>query len=294
MGQSATRSGLLLALAGFALLSVGDAVIKSMAGQWPGTAVATLRYAFGAIGLGLILWFREGLAGFRLPLPLVQLGRGAAVAFATVCFFLGIFLMPLAEATVINFVNPMLTALLSALFLKERAPRAAWVATILAFLGVLIVLRPDTGELGWAALLPLLAALGMGVLMILNRITANVGSVIQMQFAVAALAVPFLIGATLAGHLSGAEGFVVPMPEPSVILRCLIVAGSASVAHMLIYMATMRASAAVVAPMLYVQLLAATVLGWVVFGDRPDLTTGLGALLIIGGGLYLWRSQTER
>jgi drug/metabolite transporter (DMT)-like permease len=291
MSRSATRNGLLLALAGFALLSAGDAIVKSIAGQWPGTAVAALRYVFGAIGLGIALWMREGRAGFRVPMPWVQFWRGATVSFASLCFFAGIFLMPLAEATVINFVNPMLTALLSAFFLKERAPRAAWVATAMAFVGVIIVVRPDAGHLGWAAVLPLLAALGMGILLILNRITSGAGSILQMQFLVAIMAVPFLVGATIAGHLSGLEGWVVTMPTLSVILRCMVVAGTASMAHMLVYMATMRASAAVIAPMLYVQLLVATVLGWALFGDRPDLATGIGALFIVGGGLYLWNSQ---
>ena len=64
MTSSSARSGLLYALCGFALLSIGDAVIKSIAGAWPGTAVAALRYSIGAIGLGALLLLKEGRQGF--------------------------------------------------------------------------------------------------------------------------------------------------------------------------------------------------------------------------------------
>lgn len=77
------RNGLLFALAGFVLLSVGDAVIKTMAGQWPPTAIAMTRYLLGALGLAAILTAREGRAGFSLPHPGVQLLRGAGVALSS-------------------------------------------------------------------------------------------------------------------------------------------------------------------------------------------------------------------
>lgn len=118
------RSGLLYALCGFALLSIGDAIIKSIAVAWPGTAVAALRYSIGASGLAILLFLREGRAGFVLPHPKMQLLRGFAVAAATVCFFSSLFLMPLADATAIAFTSPMITALLGALILKERTSAA--------------------------------------------------------------------------------------------------------------------------------------------------------------------------
>jgi drug/metabolite transporter (DMT)-like permease len=289
--QSDHIKGLIFAFAGFSLLSVGDAVIKSIHGAWPGTAIAALRYSFGALGLGAMLWRKDGRKAFRLPMPWVQLGRGASVAFASASFFIGLFLMPLAEATVIQFASPILTALLSALILKEAAPRAAWVATMLAFLGVLIVLRPNIAALGPAALLPLCCALGMALMMVFNRMAAGAASVLAMQFMISAIASPLLIGAAIAGHFSGIAALAVSLPAPSIVLRCGIVAVSASGAHALIYLATMRASAALIAPMTYVQLLVAVTLGAIVFGNTPDTATLAGAALIIGGGLYLWRSQ---
>ncbi|MDE2596940.1 MAG: DMT family transporter [Sphingomonadales bacterium] len=288
------RSGLLFALAGFALLSCGDAVVKSMTGLWAPTAIATTRYVLGAIGLAALLAQRQGRAGFTVPLPRVQLMRGAAVAMATVGFFSAIFVMPLSEATSITFTSPMITALLAALFLGEPARRETWIASLVAFAGVLVVLRPNFAVLGWAALLPLLSAVGMSLLMIGNRASAGKATPLAMQFLVAAMASPLLIVATLAGHFSGIARFAVHWPQWSVVARCALVACSASFAHWFIYMGTTRAGAASIAPMTYVQLVVALVLGWLLFGDVPDAVAMLGAAVIVAAGLYLWWAGRSR
>jgi drug/metabolite transporter (DMT)-like permease len=294
MIASPAKNGLLYALAGFALLSCGDAVIKSMAGEWPGTAVAALRYCLGAIGLGALLWTQEGRAGFIIPKPKMQLLRGVSVAIATIAFFMAIFAMPLSEATSIVFISPMLTAILSAVFLGERAARATWIAAGTAFCGVLIILRPDLMALGPVAILPLIAALAMAFMMIGNRSVAGSGSALQMQFLIAVIAVPVLLLATLLGHFSGYAGLAVGYPSWSVVGRCLIVAVSASTAHWLVYMGTTRSSAAAIAPMVYAQLLVALALGIIFYGEWPDATALFGASIIVGAGLYLWYNQRPR
>jgi drug/metabolite transporter (DMT)-like permease len=294
MTQPNARTALLLALSGFAVLSFGDALVKTMAGQWPGTAVAALRYTGGAVGLAIVVAVTEGRSGFRVPMPWLQFGRGAGVSIATICFFLGVMAIPLADATAIQFTSPMITGILSAVLLGEKAPKAVWGATVLAFAGVLVVLRPNVLALGAPALYPVGAAVGMACLMICNRRAAGAASPVAMQFLVAMMAAPMLIVAASLLALSGAPQFQVPVPPASVVVKCLVIACTATVAHLLIYMAVVRASAAVVAPMTYVQLLVAAALGWILFGAAPDLSTFGGAALIIGGGLLLWRSQRPR
>jgi drug/metabolite transporter (DMT)-like permease len=278
-------------LCGFALLSIGDAVIKSIAGAWPGTAVAALRYSIGAIGLGTLLFLKEGRQGFAMPLPKLQWLRGFSVAMATICFFSSIFLMPLADATAIGFTSPMITAIFSAIFLHERTHATKWIAIFVAFGGVLMIMRPNVMELGWVALLPLAAAMSMAFMIIGNRAVAGTGSPLLMQFLVASLAVPFILGAALIGHFSGVEALHVGVPDWTIIARCTLVAVTASFAHWLIYMATTRASAAEIAPMTYVQLLIAVGLGIILFGDWPDLTSLAGAGIIVASGLILWRGS---
>lgn len=284
-------SGLVLAAAGFAVLSIGDATAKTMAGEWPGTAIAVTRYIIGLVGLGIALVLIEGRKSFAIPHPGLQLLRGIGVSAGTFGVFMGVHVMPLADATAIVFTSPMLTALISALFLGEKATRPVWISTILAFAGVLIVLRPEVARIGWAAGYPLIAAVGMATLMVANRRVAGTASALAMQFLVALFATPVLALLALVTSASGAPVFHIGPPDWTILARCLIIATSGTVAHLLIYLATTRASAAIIAPMTYVQLLAATVYGFILFRSVPDAATYAGAALIIGGGLYLWHSQ---
>ena len=294
MQSRTVGSALGMALLGFTILSFGDAVVKTMAGQWPGSAVAALRYCFGAIGLGVAVVLVHGRAGLVMPRPWLQFGRGAAVGLATICFFLGVMAMPLADATAIQFTSPILTAILSGLVLREPVPRSALLATLLAFAGVLVVLRPNLAALGAPALYPIGAAFGMAWLIIFNRKSAGDAPVLVMQFVLALFAAPLLVAVAWALSASGGAGFRIGWPSAEVVAKCALVAFTASTGHLLLYAATVRASAALVSPMTYVQLIAATALGWGWFGDAPDLPTYLGAALIIAGGLWLWRSQRPR
>jgi drug/metabolite transporter (DMT)-like permease len=282
-----------LALAGFSCLSLGDAVVKSLHGSFPAPAISALRYVFGALGLGIALLIRDGPGGFVCPMPRIQILRAAAVSLSTFCFFIAIFAMPLATATAVQFTTPMITAVISAMYLKERAPRAVWVAIALAFTGVLIVLRPEVSALGISIIFPLLSALGLSLLMIFNRTASGSASLLTLQFLVALFACPILLVATALLHFFGPAAFHINTLNASIILRCAIVAVTGTVSHFLIFMATQRTSAAVIAPMLYVQLLIAVFIGWQFYGDPPDAMTIGGAAFVILGGLYLWRSERQ-
>jgi drug/metabolite transporter (DMT)-like permease len=112
-----------------------------------------------------------------------------------------------------------------------------------------------------------------------------------MQFLVASLAVPFILTAAVLGHFSGVPTLHIGMPDWTIVARCAFVAVTASFAHWLIFMATTRASAADIAPMTYVQLLVALVLGMLVFGDLPDIASLTGSGIIIASGVLLWRKS---
>src|SRR3546814_9359245 len=103
---------------------------------------AFFRSVFVAAALVVLLAIRHGRAGFVVPRMGIQFGRGASVAMATLCFYVGVQLMPLADVTAVQFVSPVFVALLSPLMLSERTPVVAWVSTLVAMTGVMIVLRP--------------------------------------------------------------------------------------------------------------------------------------------------------
>lgn len=283
------RKALLLALTGFVMLSIGDVVVKTMAGVWPASGIAALRWAIGAAGLAAIVGLQGGRAGFAMPKPQLQLARGAVVAIASLSFFASLHLIPFADAVAIVFLSPVLVALYSAIVMGERITLTAWAAIALAFGGVLVVLRPNVAELGAPALLPLLAAFGMAALFLLNRRAAGLAPPLLMQLLIAPAAVPLLIGAAIAGHVSGT--MPIPVPDLGTVLKVLIVAICATAGHLLIYRATENASAATIAPMTYVQILVAVAAGWLFFGEPPDATVVGGAGMIVVAGLLLWSAQ---
>jgi drug/metabolite transporter (DMT)-like permease len=286
--QQSDRAGLLYALAGFCTLSIGDAIIKGMAGEWPAPAMAATRYVAGTILLAILLVRSEGPAGLSLPREPLQWLRGVAISLSAVGMFLAVWLMPLAEATTIAFTQPMITAVLAALVLGERARPSTWLATLVAFAGVFLVLRPNFATAGWGVLFPLMGATGMAVTIIANRRVHGRASVLAMQYYMSVTAMLFLLAATTAGHFTGMDTFRMHWPDWTVAARCVFIGLTATLAQWLIYMGTAKAGAGTVAPMTYGQLLMATVLGAAFFGDRPDLTALAGAAIIIGAGLFLW------
>lgn len=282
------RAGLLYALAGFCTLSIGDAIVKGMAGEWPAPAMAAMRYVTGTALLVLLIARHEGVAALRLPRDPLQWVRGVAISLSAMGMFLAVWLMPLAEATTIAFTQPMITAVLAVVLLGERARLSTWIATLLAFAGVFLILRPNFSTAGWGVLFPLVGAAGMAVTIIANRKVTGRASVLALQYYMSVTAMLFLIAATLAAHFSGIETFRMHWPDWSVAARCVLIGFTATLAQWLIFMGTVKAGAGTVAPMTYGQLLMAGALGAAFFGDWPDVTGLLGAVVIIGAGLFLW------
>jgi drug/metabolite transporter (DMT)-like permease len=128
----------------------------------------------------------------------------------------------------------------------------------------------------------------MAVTIIANRAVTGRASILAMQYYMSITAMIFLLFASAAGHFSGVDKFALSWPHWSVIARCALIGITATLAQWLIFMGTVKAGAGTVAPMTYGQLLMATVLGLIFFGDAPDATALLGAAIIIGAGLFLW------
>ncbi|MFM6854729.1 MAG: DMT family transporter, partial [Sphingopyxis sp.] len=288
------RSALMIALCAFTLLSCGDALIKSTGGAWPGTAVALLRFASAAVGLGLILWWREGRAGFATRHMAVHIARGASLAIGSLFFFMSLFVMPLAEATAIVFISPALVTLLSAIIMRERIPPSSVVAIALATTGVALVLRPNVAALGWSAVLPLVSAMGMASLLLLNRVSGKNSGPIAAQFWAAFWCTPFCLIAAVAGQWSAIPSLHIIAPSPYVVGACLTIAVTASISHGMLYVATTRASAARIAPATYIQIMVALLLGAVLFHHWPDWISLAGTICVLAGGLCLWYGAAHR
>lgn len=294
MSEGTVKSGVLLAILGFSILSVGDAVLKTMAPDWPVTAVAALRFVIGAVALTTLLMVKEGRKSLFPNKPWLQVARGFCLAGASLTFFSAIFLMPLAEAMAITFLSPLLTALFSGPLLGEKVKRVVWLGCAVGLFGVLLILRPNLALLGWPALLPLVSAIFFALIIITNKASMGSGSALAMQTYMAVIASCILVFAAFLAHFSGIETFQVTWPNYDVALRCAFVAFTASTAHWLIYLGTARSGASQVAPAAYIQMLVAIILGWWMFSDIPDTVTVVGATIIIGAGIYLWRDDVRK
>ena len=286
--DAALQQGLLLALIAFCGFPIGDTLIKSLAGEWPALAVAALRFWLGTLIFTVIVLWRLGPAGLLVRRPLVHFCRGCFLTLATATFFSALYLLPLADAAAIQFINPLLTALAGAWLLGERLNGAGWSAILLGFVGVLVMLRPAGEAYGLAALLPLASAFGVTGLIVLNRIAATQSSIWTAQLHMAFWAACLLSLLALGTQSFGGAFAVTAWPGQRVLWTCVIVSITAGTCHYLLYAATERAGASAIAPIVYVQLPVATLLSVLVFADPIDTLTLLGGGLILSSGLILW------
>jgi drug/metabolite transporter (DMT)-like permease len=222
------------------------------------------------------------LVQVRWPLHLV---RGVMSVFMMVTFAYGLKSLSLAKAYSIFFVAPLLITLLSILFVGERVRRPQWLALGLGFIGVLIVLKPDTGGFGWWGTLALLGtALGYAISSVLVKILGRTDSTQAMMFWMTCM---LAIGATLLAW---------PQWAPIARDHYPILAGVAvtgALGQWGITVAFKHAPAASVAPLEYTGLAWVMIIDLLVWSTVPSVRTLLGAALIIACGLYLIRFEAR-
>ena len=224
----------------------------------------------------------RGPAPFRVLVrtrrPVLQLAR-AGLLVVTICLlFAGFIWLPIAEATVLNFMAPIFVALLSAPLLGERVDPHRWLAVAAGFAGVLVIVRPGSEIAHIAAFLPLASALSFAGFQLMTRIVSRTDSTLTTVFHTgagtclwASLAVPFVWQ-----PISGRQW-----------LGFLVMGTLGTCAHICLVRAFTLAPAALVSPFNYTKLLWVTILGFLVFGDLPGTDTLAGSALIVAGGLYV-------
>jgi drug/metabolite transporter (DMT)-like permease len=226
---------------------------------------------------------RESLAALRPNNPLAHLWRSGLGLLSMGLTFQALILLPLADATAINFTAPIFATVLSLFVLKEDVGRHRWAAVFVGFIGVLIIARPGGSGLPALGLtIALLAALGQaGVTTTLRQIQKSENlSAIVFWFAIAGITVGALL-MPFFGHLHQAKAFAF-----------VAAGGLAGGLGQLFMTASVRAPVSVVTPFDYLQIVAATIFGWLLFSDIPTLHTAAGAGLIAASGLYTaWREH---
>lgn len=276
--MSPSIKGIAFMCLGVLCLALGDAISK-----WLGAVHSPIQIIFfrTLVSLPLIMLFARFAGGLRLlgtRRPGVHLVRGLIYAGCMGCFILGLTLMPLAEGTAIAFAAPLFVSLLSVPLLGEKVTLPVLGASLLGFIGVLVVVRPGSDGISLGALVMLGAAVFYALMMITARryggrehLWAMVFYMNLVPFIIAALCLPLVWTTPEPWHWPG-----------------FLVSGIFGVgATACITQAFRYAPAAIAAPFDYTAMVWAVLLGWIFWGEVPDIWVLLGGTLIIGSGLLI-------
>lgn len=283
------RSGMAFMIAAVLLVPLSDALSKSLTGVLGPFEIAFWRFVFQMLVLGtVIVAMRRRL--MRGPWPLLILG--GLTAAATLAALIGAFVtMPIATAIAIFFVEPLILTVLSALFLGEKTGWHRYGAVAVGLVGALIVIRPSWDIFGWASILPLIAALAFAMNAIVIRKLAATMDAISIQFWFATIAVAIIgVGLVLLDGfslVSANAGFVPDGPWGQLLFMGML----SGLTFFLFAEAFRRTPASTLAPFQYIEIIGATIVGYVFFGDFPDLWTWVGTAVILASGLYVFHRE---
>jgi drug/metabolite transporter (DMT)-like permease len=220
---------------------------------------------------------------FRTAHPFHQIGRGLTPIGVSACMVLGVRYLPLAEATVILFASPFLIVALAGPVLGERVHPASWIGVVVGFAAVVIVARPGFGAMSWHVLFPLAAAAFYTLYQLVTR-----GLAVKGERPRATLIWTLATGSIVATPLALLTWESVSATAWMLMVTLGLVF---ALAQFLMIEAFSRAPAGVLAPFAYAQIVAATIVGVVLFDAVPDGWTLLGVAMMVGAGVWLAREQ---
>ena len=290
--QSALLRGLAYVAIAMLLLPGQDAVAKLAAASVPIVVINLARFVLQA-GFTLPLLLRaqgwRGLVPNRLWPNVV---RGVLIALSSGFFFTALKYLPLADALAIFFVEPLIVTVLSAVVDKEVVGWRRRIAVLVGFMGAMLVIRPSFGVFGWVSLLPLGGAFVFSIYIIMNRRLSRADTPLTMQF-VSGTSAAILMGLTL---LAGSI-LEIPALYPTALgvreLALLVLMGVlGTTGHLLLVHSARVVPSSLIAPFQYIEIVGATILGYALFGDFPDLLKWVGILIIVGSGVFVfWRER---
>lgn len=218
---------------------------------------------------------------------------GAFLAVALLCFNAALQVMPIANAIAIFFVEPLILTVLSALILKEQIGWRRILAVLAGLMGAMIVIRPNLAAYGLPALLPLGTALFFAGYVIVNRVMTLGGQLLALQFWAGVGSTVVLGVACLWGHQAGIAPLALDWPTQSEAWLFLGLGVMAVCTHQMIVVALSMLPASVFAPMQYLEIVSATLFGWWIFGEFPDLLTWTGTAIIVAAGAYVFHRERK-
>lgn len=286
--------GVLLMIAAMLFIPGIDAIAKTLGERVPVVQIAWSRFFFQTLYIAPLLLVTVGAASLWPRHLVLAITRGFLIALATLFFFTALQYLPLAESIAIFFVEPLILTVLSAVVLRERIGWRRIMAVIVGLGGAQLIIQPSFADVGWPALLPLGAALTFAFYLLLTKTLSGKEEPLTLHLW-AGLSGAALLGAAMAGGAYTSWDVFTPIwPSLGDWAFLALLGFIATAAHFLVVLAFSAAPASLLAPFQYLEIVSATLLGYLVFGDFPGPTTWIGvAIIIASGGFVLWRERVR-
>ncbi|MEJ6707813.1 MAG: DMT family transporter [Amylibacter sp.] len=278
---------------GFCFLApMGDAIAKLLGDTIPLIQLLFVRFIAQMLLLWPIIWFT------RLPVKMprrlfwLMVLRTLLHIVGIGAMFTSLRYLPLADAVAIAFVMPFIMLLLGKYFLSEEVGIHRLGACVVGFIGTLLVIQPSFADVGAPALLPLVVAVVFALFMLVTRKVAKEVDAMNLQAQSGIIATVLLGIILIASRGSEIESLQIVAPTQAEWLWLIAIGTFGTVAHLFITWSLRYAPSATLAPMQYLEIPVATVIGFIMFRDFPNGLAAIGIAITIGAGLYIiYREQ---
>ncbi|WP_428415164.1 DMT family transporter [Pararhizobium sp.] len=258
----------------------------------PSAEITAVRFVLQMIFILPVVLVRGTLFDLTWKKTGLHMLRGGLLVVTMLSFITTLKAMEVADAIAIFFVEPIILTILGSIFLKETIGWRRYTACAVGFSGALLVIQPSMQEVGWIALLPVVSAFGLAVFLLVTRLVAQNEDPWSMQFHAGVWGALFCGILLYFGNGTGSEIFDPVVPDMTAGLYLIGVGVTATISGVLGVYAYRAAPASVLAPLQYLEIVSATIFGWLVFGHLPDALKWLGIAIIISSGLYIiWRER---
>ena len=282
--------GIVLMLCFCILAPMGDALAKLAGGQASLVQLALVRFCIQAVVLMPLALALGHSLRFGRRLGWIMLARTGLHVVALLMLFLALRYLPLADAVAILFVMPFFVLILGKFVLGEEVGPRRLIACMVGFAGTLLVIQPSFANVGWPALLPLGVALCFAFFMLLTRQISRQIDPLSLQAISGAMAIPLLGLPYLVAPTHPELALILPGAQLAMLLALIGILGSLS--HLLMTWALRYAPTATLAPMQYLEIPVATLLGYLIFSDWPNGLAIAGIGITMASGLYvIYREQ---
>jgi drug/metabolite transporter (DMT)-like permease len=271
--------------AAMVILPLMDAVAKLMSARIPIVELVWARFFFHTVLLAPIMLIRFPVRSLWPRRPVLQGVRALAIVLATFCFFNAVSLMPLADALAVFFIYPFIITALSPWVLGDRIGKWRWAATAIGFAGALVIIRPGFEALSSGVLFAIATGFCYSFYALSTRKLAGSDPPLVTLFFTG------LIGVAVTSALLPP---VWVWPSQTEWLLMVVIGLVSATGHACVIMASERAPAPLLAPLGYIEIISATILGYVLFADVPDAMTWIGMSIIVASGLVIaWREKVR-